>query len=356
MSAPTSALIKFWNDDNTEIHPSRLRRDIPKLPTIRRDLQVVYGGVEALCFLALQIRKTSNKQTVVRSVASAVSILFEDRMNYTGSPTTMVDLTGVEAILDDDADRNNFLKTNFRDEEPVTIAEMDKIMDVDPDELGSYFGVLCLAAVKAMTKDNRSAFNEKRQGAVGATTIGEPKIFITDSGFLSDEVIQKVYASFNSFLPVRSHMMTNIVAKLGDTTMGPTLAFTTMFLLLVDQGMSALRIIKEAIVKHRWILSEFPELMPEVQAAQQGLVSINRGIPRERSFLKAIHGAAYVPVSYQSVQNLVGICKFILKETTVTYAQYGGGQVTESQEVRLTKIMMDRGLMRPAEALVVEQE
>jgi len=72
--------------------------------------------------------------------------------------------------------------------------------------------------------------------------------------------------------------------------------------------------------------------------------------------LKAIHGAQYVPVSYQSILNLTGVCKFVLKETTVTYANYDGGAVTESQEVKLTRIMTERGLMRSVEPAVINQE
>lgn len=357
MSNVTSSLVKFWNDDSADIHPSRLRKDIPEMPKITRDFQVVKGGMETLCFLALQVRKTEVKSVIVRAVASAIMILFEESRNFTGASSPPVQLSGLEVITDETIeDRNQLITTNFNDEEPVSIAEMDALMDVDPDELGSYFGVLCLAAVKALNRQNRSAFNEKRQSAVQATTIGDTKIFVTDSPFLSDAVIQKVYASFNSFLPVRSHIIANTVAKIGATQMGPTLSFTTMFLLLVDQGMSALRIVKEAMVKYPWIRTEFPELMPEIQAAQQGLVSINKGQPHERSFLKAIHGAQYVPVSYQSILNLTGVCKFVLKETTVTYANYDGGAVTESQEVKLTHIMTERGLMRAVEPAVINQE
>lgn len=328
------------------------------MPKLSRDLQVVKGGgAETLCFLACQVVKSNNKQVIVRAIASAIMILLNDTRNYTGATSSPETLTGLERIIDEDVtSREEVLTTNFKDAEEVRISELDEMMEIDSDELGSYFGVLCLAAVKAMTKDNRVAFNEKRQGAVSATTIGEPIIFKSDSPYLSDSVIQKVYASFNSLLPVRTHMMALTVGRLHMAAMGPTLAFTTMFLLLVDQGMSALRIVKEALVKHKWILTEFPELLPEAVAAQEGLNSINRGAPHERSFLKAIHGASYVPVSYQSIQNLTGVCKFVLKETTVSYAQYNGGQVTESQEMRLTKLMMDKGLMRPVEEAAVPQE
>jgi hypothetical protein len=357
MSNVTSSLIKFWNDDQTDIHPSRLRKDIPPMPKISRDFQVVKGGFETLCFLALQIQKSQSKAVIVRALASAVMILFEDNKNYTGATSLPVPLEGLEVITREDIpDRGVTINTNFADEEKVTIKEMDDLMDVDPDELGSYFGVLCLAAVKAVTSQNREAFNEKRFSAVQATTIGATKIFVTDSPLLADAVLQKVYASFNSFLPVRSHVMANAVNRLGTSHMGPTLAFATMFLLLVDQGMSALRIIKEALVKHRWIVDEFPEVKPEVEAAQQGLVAINKGAPHERSFLKAIYGASFVPVQYSQIANLTGLCKQVLKETTVSYANYRGGQVTESQEIKLAQLMMAKGLIRAAQPAAVTQE
>lgn len=327
------------------------------MPKITKDFQVVKGGFETLCFLALQVQKTQSKSVVVRAVASAVMILFEDSKNYTGATSSPVPLTGLDIIVKEDVeDRSVEISTNFTDEEKVTIKEMDDLMEVDPDELGSYFGVLCLAAVKAVTPENRAAFNEKRQGAVQATTIGSTKIFVTDSMFLTDAILQKVYASFNSYLPVRSHVIASAVNRLGTTHMGPTLAFATMFLLLVDQGMSALRIIKEALVKHRWLLDEFPEIKPEVEAAQQGLVAINKGAPHERSFLKAIYGAMFVPVQYSEIVNLTGLCRQVLKETTISYANYKGGQVTESQEIKLTRLMVEKSLIRGPEQTVISQE
>jgi hypothetical protein len=357
MSAVTSSLVKFWDADTSEIHGSQLRRNIPEIPKVTKPFQVVRGSFETLCYLALQVQKTQNKKVVVRAIASACMILFEDNKNYTGSSVPPVDLTGLDVIIQEDIeDRDVPVVTNFEEAEPVTISELDNLMVCDPDELGSYFGVLCLAAVKSLTERNRSAFNEKRRSAVEASLITDPILFVADSPFLADSVIKKVYASFNSYLPLRSNVMNSVVSRLAGTTMGPTLAFTTMFLLLVDQGMSALRIIKEAMVKFKWIRTEFPELMPEIIAAQAGMVAINKGEPKSRSFLKAIHGAGFVPVAYSDIKNLTGVCKFILKETTVTYAQYDGGQVTESQEIKLTEIMMREGLMRRPETTTVVQE
>jgi len=358
MTTVTSALVKFWDDESADIHPSRLRKDIPPLPKVNRELQTVYGGAETLAFLVWQVRKTSEKAVVVRAIASAAAILYEDEsLNYTGSPLQPHALQGLGRITADDiTDRGEILRTNFLDESEVSIQEMDSLMEVDPDEMGSYFGVLCLAAVKALTTKNRSAYNEKRLGAVQATTIGDPKIFVADSPFLTDAIIQKVYASFNSYLPVRTHIVHNVAQRLGRTVMGPTLAFTTMFLLLVDQGMSALRIIKEAVVKHRWIVDEFPEIHAELRAAQEGFNSISKAAPADRSFLKAMHGPAYVPVAYSSIKNLTGLCKFVLKETTISYANYEGGEVTEAQEAKLVRIMMERGLMKTVERTAVIQE
>lgn len=357
MSTPASILVKFWNDEVTDIHPSRLRKDIPPLPKISKEYQVVTGKFETLCYLALQILKSESKSVIIRCLASAPAILFEDPKNYTGAPNPPVALTGLDPVVDEAVtDRDAELTTNFENAEPVTIAEMDEMLEIDPDELGSFFGVMFLAGNKALSKENHAAFNEKRQSAVSATIIGEPKIFKTDSKFLSDIVLRKVYASFNSFLPIRSNVVSNVVNRLSHVNVGPTLAFATMFLLLVDSGMSALRIIKEAVVKHKWIVTEFPELKPEIEAAQAGLLSVAKGAPHERSFLKAIHGSSYVPVAYSSVTNLTGVCKFILKETTVSYAQYDGGKVTDSQEAKLTRLMIEKGLMRaPADAAVVQE-
>jgi hypothetical protein len=227
------------------------------------------------------------------------------------------------------------LVTNFRDAEEVTIGELLDLMQADSDELGAYFGVLFLSGNKRVNAKNRTAFNEKRKDSATASIIGDAKIFVSDSMYLSDEVLKKVYASFLSYSPVRANMTAKLVAKIDRPFMGPPLAFINMFLLLVDSGMSALRIIKEAVIKHPWIRSDFPELRPELSAANQAQMILRRAPPQERSFLKAIHGNAFVPVNYADINNLTGVCKEVLKRTTPSYANYDGGKVTEAQLAKI---------------------
>jgi hypothetical protein len=331
-----SKKIYFWDDDAVELNDQRVKKNIPKLPTIAIPLQTVKGkGMEALAYLAWQVVKSQDKSVIIRAIASACSCLINDSSNFTGSGEKITELTGLEQAAHPEVDEATELTTNFKDAEPVTVKELLGLMEADADELGAYFGVLFLSGNKRVTTKNRTAFNEKRKDSATSSIIGEAVIFVSDSIYLSDDVLQKVYASFLSYSPVRANMTALVVNKLDQVHMGPSLAFMNMFLLLTDSGMSALKIIKEAVIKHPWIRSEFPELKPELFAANTAQNIIKAASPAERSFLKAIHGSAFVPVNYSDINNLTGVCKEILKRTTPSYGNYDGGKVTEGQLERI---------------------
>jgi len=328
----------FWDSANTEINDQRLRKNIPTLPTIESDVQVVMGGgIETLAYLALQIKKTTDKQVVIRAMASASAWLLNDKSNFTGSKTRPVELVGLQVASDESADPNTVLKTNFEDAEDVTVQELLDVLSADADEIGSYFGVLYLAGNKRVDSNNRSAFNERRAKSATASSIDEPRIFVPESELLADDVLVKVYASFLSCSILRSHMTAKVVSHLDKAWMGPAQAFINMFLLLVDNGMSAIRIIKEAVIKNPWIRTDFPELAPELAAVNEAQNIIRRASGKERSFLKAIHGSNFVPVNYSQIDNLLGVCKEVLKRVTPSYQNYGGGRVTESQLARINQ-------------------
>lgn len=337
---PLTSTINFWNDETVELNSQRNRKTIPEIPAVGRDLQTIRGsGIEKLAYLALQIVKSEDKAVIIRAIASASSILLSDSTNFTGAKNPSVELTGLEVAEREDTPGEQILKTNFEDESDVRVDELLALMMADPDELGSYFGLLFVAGNKRVDSKNRSAFNEKRQASATASIIGEPVIFVNDSIYLTDFVLTKVYASFLSYSPVRANITTRIVQQLNKSHMGPSLAFVNMFLLLVDSGLSALRIIKEAVIKHDWIRTDFPELKAELAAANNAQ-NILKGAPgHERSFLKAIHGNQFVPVMYSDIDNLLGVCKEVLVRSTPSYANYRGGKTTEDQVRRVQKRM-----------------
>lgn len=333
---PTSAGASFWNDDTVELHGSRLRGTLPVMPQVTSSIQTVRGQTGALIFLVYQVLRTKEKIVVMRAIASAMSCIHSDSTNYTGSQAECVELTGLGVIADDTvSDKTRLLETNFKDAEPVTIAEIEALIDIDVDELAAYFGVLCLAGVKRLTPENKAAFNEKRSNAVRAQTIEDLRIFTENSVYLDDAILNKVYASFVSMASQRSHMISLCAAKMGKITYGPPTAFAVMFMLLVDNGMGAIRIVKEAVLKYPWIRSEFPELKPELALANAAQQVIKQAPSAHRPFLKSIYGSQFVPMPYQETSNLVGICKETLIETTPTYKNYRGGTITPGQEEKL---------------------
>nr|QXN75409.1 MAG: RNA-dependent RNA polymerase [Grapevine-associated negative single-stranded RNA virus 1] len=326
----------FWNDETAGLNDKRLKKQIPELPLIEDTFQTVKGrGIETLAYLALQVQKSSEKRTLIRAIASACSCLLNDSSNYTGAKDACVDLTGLDRAADPQANPTEVLKTNFEDAEEVTIAELLDLMEADNDEIGAYFGVLFLAGNKKLSTENRTAFNEKRRNAALASVTRPAKIFINDSLFLTDEILTYIYGTFLSYSPIRAQMTSRVVSKLSAAHMGPSLAFVNMFLLLVDSDMSALRMIKEAVLKYPWIREEFPELRVEFNEANNGFQIIKKAPGNLRSFLKAIHGNNFVPVNYQEIDNLTGVCKTVLKRTTPSYQNYRGGKITEAQEQKI---------------------
>jgi hypothetical protein len=277
------------------------------------------------------VKKTNDRRVAIRAIASMCSVLLRDKTNFTGSPTRPVEITGLDIVAEEETEDNAAVITNFDDAEKVTVAEVLEVMSYDNDELGAFVGWMFYASQKQVTDLNISAFNEKRQNSATATLLEEANIFKNDSEFLDRAMAKKMYGAFLSFSPWRAHMISRILTHLDDAMTGPALAFASQFLLLVDSGMAALKIVKEAVMRHPWIRTDFPELKPDLEAANEAQAIIRSAPSRERSFLKAIHGNNFVPVNYSQIDNLTGVCKEILKRTIPSYQNYGGGKVTESQ-------------------------
>jgi hypothetical protein len=340
----------LWDDPSVELNENRLRKHVPKLPVIASSVQTVKASsMVGLAYLMIQVQKSEDKDVLMRAIASATSIILHDNSNFTGSSLAPVELE--LPALDETSAPDLIISTNFADAEEVTVAELTAAMAADEDEIGAYFGVMYLAGCKKITTENRSAFNEKRASSATASIIGAAKIFVPDSPYLADDVLARVYAAFLSRAPYRAHMVHKTLAHLDKTLMGPAQAFMSMFLLLVDNGMSAMRIIKEGVLKHPWIRTDFPELIPELAAANEAQKIIRQAPGRERSFLKAIHGNNFVPVNYAQIDNLTGVCKEVLKRSTPSYQNYSGGRITESQLERVNaKMTSASALVTPVPA------
>lgn len=322
----------MWDDITTDLNDNRQRKNVPEMPKITERIQVVNGGgIETVIYLILQVMKSSDKRVIMRAIASMCSVILNDGHNFTGSPEKPIALKGLDILQDDTVPSTTLLDTNFEDAEAVTVGEILDMMEIDNDEIGAYVGWMFYASQKQMSDLNMSAFNEKRQSSATASLITDAKIFVSDSRYLDRDMAKKMYGSFLAYSPWRAHMVAKVLRHLDDPLTGAALAFSSMFLLLVDTGMAALKIIKEAVMRHPWIRTSFTELQPDLRAANEAQNIIRSAPSRERSFLKAIHGNNFVPVNYSQIDNLTGVCKEILKRTVPSYQNYGGGKVTESQ-------------------------
>lgn len=342
--------LAFLQDESISVTLSQIRREIPTLPAVAAEIETVIAGpndgLNVLAYLALQIQKCQDKELVLRCLASAVAILFKEKENLTGSPATPKVISGVKPEYADIASDDD-VTTNLTNSVPVTEGEMAHLTDIDIDELGAYFGVLFLAGVKKVTPDNRTAFNERRAEMVKAQILGPAVIFKSGSPFLDDDVLHKVYATFVSLAAPRCHLVAKTARLMGGIFLGAQTAFAAMFMLLEDTGMGPLRLIKEAALKYDWFLTDFPELKPELTAANKGQLSIRRADVTVRPFLKAIFGNSYVPVSQNEINNAFGLAKYILSKTQPTLARYNGGMYTDEQEQKVIKRLEASGEITP---------
>lgn len=335
MSRPVNALqLDLWKGDTTLLTQPVTKGKVPQIRTHSKDFQVVIGGSAALGFLMLQIVKTpDDKDVVMRALASACAIILErPTVNFTGSATKPVPLTGLDILLDESAKADQVITTNFIDASPITKGELEDLLDADVDEIGAFIGLMFIAGNKKLTPQNRTAFNERRAGAAGAGVIGATKIFVPDSVYITDEVIQKMYACFNSRAVQRSHITMNVIDNLDDAYEGMGQAFSSQFHLLVDSGMGGLRIIREVLGMYEWTRTAFPELRPAMNAANAAFKLIQTAPAATRPFLKAIHGNNFVPVAYSQIEGLVGVCREIATYQSSTVANYGGGSITDTQQ------------------------
>lgn len=326
----------FWNDVTADLHGTPLRRaPITIAESLSIPMQVVRSSTQpgdALQYLMYQIVVTENKDLVLRALASAIAIIYRDTANYTGSTMASVEITGLAPMVADPLVDDSDINTNLEAAEAAKVRDLRQYMLLDGEEIAAYFGVLCYAGVKKLTSENREAFNEKRVPAVKSMITGNPKIFVTNSPYLHADILNKVYATFTSLQAARAHLIRRVAGRMGGLTMGPQTSFAAMFMLLVDNGFGALRIIKQAVIKYQWIREDFPELAVELSAANEAIKSIKSAPPASRPFLKAIQGSAFVPAAQSDIANLLGVCKFVMSHTVPTYRQFGGGNITPDQE------------------------
>lgn len=330
MATSSGTQIDLWNETGAEVTGAALRKRFPEITAVPHVVQVVLTGPAGLAYLAWQIRKTTDKMLIVRCLASAVASIFQDKRNLTGSPTTPVDLTGIDPTGKEDQDT---VETNLSGAEEVTYGELLELAAADPDEVAFYFGMLFLAAVKKVTPANRTAFNELRQETVKRALTVDPVVFVPDSEYLEDRILNKVYAACTVHMSIRANLFAETAKMMGKLTLGSQTTFAMFFMLLADSGLGSLRIIRDGVRKYPWIRTDFPELAPELRAATEAQRHVKTAPMEFRAFVKAVYGASYVPVSQAEIRNLLGVSKYCLQHSAAHYGRFGGGDITPAQQI-----------------------
>jgi hypothetical protein len=351
-TTPTNAAnTPFWRQTTAGLHDltttTTLRNSVPDKQPIAQRFQTFRASpenaMETLAYLILQISKSTSKSVIARAIASGVAIILKTPDNLTGSLAASELLTGLQDVTNDTiTDRTATVTTNFAQAAPVTLAEIDALMESDSDEFGAYFGVCCLAMVKKVTPQNRIAFNDRRRNSVNATITSDPVIFVENSIYLTDLVLKNINVAFVSLQPIRMHLVSYVCTRLGEAHMGISAAFMAIFLLLRDQGMGALKSIKQAALMYPEMITEFPELRAEFNLADAGIKRIGTAIASEREFVKAIYGSMFQPVPYAEILTITGIAKRIVSTVTPSFANYGGGRITAEQAERVDAMIARR--------------
>jgi hypothetical protein len=294
-----------------------------KLATPNQDMaqtgqfQQYYGNQVAMAYLALQIKKSSDKKVILCALGSLLAMVIDTpKVNViNGKDPIPVELTGFEGpTSDDNVPDTTVITTNFADAAPVTKGELIMTSIGDKDEFGSLVGYLFYCANKQLQDNNRDAFYKNRFGALTAGLIESPVLFSEDgtTGFIDDQLIKKMNKVLVWMSRPRAYMTLQAVQSLKNVTMGPHAAFANIFFLLEDFGLGQLRIVKLAIRRFDWIPEVFPEYRNEILAADRAQQRV-RDLPMEqRAFAKAIWGNQFVPHKKDDFPNLVKLCKHAL--------------------------------------------
>jgi hypothetical protein len=338
----------FWTDETSNITGVRLKTDVPVIKPKEIKFPYVVGHHETLVFLALTLTKSRSKANSIRALASATGILLgskKDMLGGKGSQITL-DLDGEQFCSD--REPTEIVGKDWDEDIEVTAGEIAKYVG-DVDEIGAYFGVMFMAGVKKRNDRNRDAFNANRVGMVTSLVSDELCIFVPDSIFFADEVLDTMYTAFNSFLPNRMYLVQQTAALCAGVFDGPALAFQNAFFLLEDTGMGALKVIKEAVLKYPWIRYEFRDLKSELHAANQGQKAVRKLPVSDRPFCKAIYGSAFVPIRQTDINNLVGVCRLAMSFTVPSYANFAAGNISEKQEAHVRNKLESDGIIEAAE-------
>jgi len=317
------------------------RSTLPTKPTVTATLNTYKGGPELYAYCMWQVRKAPSQEVVVRAIASAVAAILLDGNNFTGSPAAPQDLTGYDELTKPGTDVSLPVPTNFAGAANVTGVEWAETANYNVSEMAAYFGVLCLAMCKQpVDGDPLNAFNKNRsKAATRAVGSGKKNIFVENSPWLTFNLLTDVHAAFNMYGPVRVHLIANVIRHKTEFNMGEQDIFMSQFMLLADFGMANLAIIRDALIRYPWLVTEIEGLDKEIEAANRAFGAVKVIDATIRPFAKAMYMNHLVFVNPADIQNLLGVCRFALSLTHTTYTNYQGGFLTDPQRQKIERRM-----------------
>jgi len=333
---------EIWEGATVSVSGRSVTRNIPALPVIANRMTAYVGAAEIVAVTMAQLQTTTDKTVVVELVASCVASVLKVTTRTFADAFDVVPATGFDYLDTDENKPDEPIVTNIAGISPMKRSDLGDLPAADTSELGALVGIYLYAIGKKPTEENITAFGARRRNAALSTVIGEPVVFVDNSPHLTLKVMRKVHGSFAAYAAHRARLINAVAIASAEHVSGGAVSLFQMFGLLNDQGMAGLNMVREALMKWEWIRTEFPELRPEVEAANAGFKLIRAAPPATRPFLKVIHGDRFVPTHYQDIKRLMGMAKYLLLEAHDTLSNFSGGAMPEEWREKVDRLRAGR--------------
>jgi hypothetical protein len=333
---------------------------IPEVPKVLDDFEVYFGGNYLLGVCILQLLKAQDHKTVVRAMGSAVTSIMGGTMNYLGAKTDVVDFTGDELFdtQPDDAQMKAIAVCNFKEAQPFTNDEWVLTSALDQAEVAAYFGIMMKALVYCPPATAKlDAFNIKRSSSAKKAILGDAKIFIEGSKYITHEVIRSINAAFNFHPECRANLIKLVVDQLGPVVGGKKGMFLEMFEMIENQGLTPFAIVATAFEFAEPQMKRFPMLYKELEAVLKGVEAISSGTPKYIGYNKAMFQERFVPADPNAIRNIVAVAKVFASVFVPTYEGYEGGEAAPGLIAYAEELVKEmKGEAKPEEEKIEEPE
>jgi len=310
--------------------------------TVKSDPAYKVVKLEDIAYLWYLILESTDNTVLMQAFGSLIGFLFDLNRSPFNPSVDMKDIRRSSGVYFVEAGGSDIIDGYEIEDERISVTSdvLKEIEVPELDELAAVLAMICLTAVKKVTQENLEAFNQKRLEALRAQ-IGEIQFvaFGPVSNILNFERLRQFGAMWNYKKHHRVALMRTLVKLTSPTLTDQQGVFKTFFMFLSGTGLGQLMVIKQALDRYKGMVVAFGHLESEWKSFLAGYARILELPADEISFCKAIKGESFVPVPSSSIQNLFGISKRLMVDEIPTYAQYGGGVVSDRDQEIIDEIL-----------------